>query len=211
MARHHVWTDEQLMLLPSLWLRGYSVPHIANHLGLAPHQVKYKVYCVGLHKRSKEYKPGRKPVLSKQYDFERWFFARGYRAHVEVADAGQTDDTPIIDFLKAAGVPESEHEGLVERFRIEIARVMRPKWLDRSSHGDEFARLTAPMFLKRVHFEEINDDGTVDVETIKAIDPELIRAVAGYISQRKHRGLDFGDANDLKFYSRPKPLKQHRI
>ena len=103
------------------------------------------------------------------------------------------------DALAAEGVPDAERAGLIAEFRIAIARVMRPKWLGRLERGGERATLTAPQFLKRVHPDFITPDGTVHNEVIRAIDPQLMKAVETYIGQRNARGLDHGDAKGLKF------------
>lgn len=111
--------------------------------------------------------------------------------------------------LEAENVPESEREVLIAKFRIEIARTTRPKWKGRLERGGQLATLSAPIFLKRVHAADIAPDGAVRTKVIRAIDPELLQAVVLYISQRKSRGQDLGDAKGLKFVlSRPRRLKR---
>ena len=101
--------------------------------------------------------------------------------------------------LAAERVPEAEREALIAKFRIEVARATRPKWNDRRMRGGELATLTAPQFLKRVHAEDIASDGTVHNEIIRAIDPDLMQVVELYISKRRSRGQDLGDAEGLNF------------
>jgi hypothetical protein len=108
------------------------------------------------------------------------------------------------DTLEFEGVPVELRESLIAKFRTEIARAVRPRWHGRLERGGELATLTAPMFLKRVHGADISTDGTVHNETIRAIDPDLMKAVEVYISQRSKRGVGLGDAEGLTFVlSRP--------
>jgi hypothetical protein len=111
--------------------------------------------------------------------------------------------------LEAENVPASEREVLIAKFSIEIARATRPKWDGHLQLGGELATLSAPLFLKRVHAEDIGPDGTVRTEIIRAIDPKLMQAVVLYISHRRSRGKDLGDAAGLTFIlskpSRAKP------
>ncbi len=103
-------------------------------------------------------------------------------------------------YLAAAGVPESERGIVFQKLEIEIARIVRPKWSGRLERGGALATLSAPLFLKRVHADYIGRDGTVENETIRAIDPDLMRAVESYVSNRKSRpDGDMGDAKDLQF------------
>jgi hypothetical protein len=113
--------------------------------------------------------------------------------------------------MEAEHVPESERETLLAKFHVEIARATRPKWRERRVKGGELAIVSAPTFLKRVHSEEIGCDGSVRNDVIRAIDPDLMKAVELYISQRRGRGLDLGDAVGLNFVlsrpSRALPIK----
>jgi hypothetical protein len=182
------------------------MPLIASQLGIEVHKVKYKLRNIGLSGTREGNKRIR--MLSKDWEFTRRasfpvrYSTVDYEQH-SVTSMGDIESKNLIAFLDEVGIPEAKRVELIERFRIEIARVVRPKWLGRLVRGGELATLTAPMFLKRVHAEDIGADGTVPVDIIRGIDPELMRAVDGYISQRIHRGLDLGDAQDLKFASRP--------
>lgn len=108
-------------------------------------------------------------------------------------------------YLKVAQVPESEWAAFIEKVEIELARVTRPKWVGRLERGGELATLSAPLFLKRVHADYIGEDGTVENETIRAIDPDLMKAVEVYLSARRTRArekqipLTLGDAEGLNF------------
>jgi hypothetical protein len=101
--------------------------------------------------------------------------------------------------LDSEGVPKEERLSLVAKLRIEIARAVRPKWAGRLERGGPLAPLSAPTFLKEVHKSDIAADGTVQKEIIRAVDPELMKAVEVYISRRKTRNLDLGDAAGLNF------------
>jgi hypothetical protein len=101
--------------------------------------------------------------------------------------------------LAAENVPESERATLIAKFQIEIARATRPKWEGRLERGGKLATLSAPSFLKNVHAEDIAPDGTVRTEVIRAIDPKLMQAVVLYISQRRARDQNLGDAEGLNF------------
>ena len=106
--------------------------------------------------------------------------------------------------LDAEGVAEAERPALIAKLRLEVARATRPKWSGRLERGGELATLSAPLFLKRVHADDIAADGIIHKETIRAIDPDLMTAVEAYISQRKKRAADLGDAEGLVFVvSRP--------
>ena len=111
----------------------------------------------------------------------------------------------LVAYFDALKVPESERKSLVEKFEIEIARTTRPKWVGRLERGGELATLSAPLFLKCVHADYIGEDGTVENEIIRAIDPDLMKAVEAYISARRTRanekGIPFtlGDAEGLEF------------
>ncbi len=116
----------------------------------------------------------------------------------------------LIAYFDASEVPESERPALIKKFEIEIARATRPKWRERFKRGGELAELSAPLFLRRVHAEEIAPDGTVENETIRAIDPDLMRAVDSYASNRRSRpDGDMGDAAGLQF-SLVHPAKGNR-
>lgn len=108
-------------------------------------------------------------------------------------------DKNLAAYFESENVPKSEWLTLTQKLKIEIARVTRPKWVGRLERGGELATLSAPLFLKRVHADYINEDGTVENEIIRAIDPELMRAVEFYISKRRNRGVDLGDAEGLHF------------
>ncbi len=203
------WTDEELDLLKEMYLGGKTIPMIASRLGIAPHKVKYRLSSLGFRSSSKRTDELKKALETREFHAEKTLYAPHYIIESEtnsqfVATMGDLESNPsLIAILDSLGVPEVKRAELIARFRIEVARALRPKWLGRLERGGELATLTAPMFLKRVHAEDIGPDGTVRVETIRAIDPELMRAVDGYISQRIHRKRDLGDAQDLKFALRP--------
>lgn len=124
----------------------------------------------------------------------------------------KTDDlAPLLRFFDIKNVPEGQRAALAEKINKEIARLTRPKWRGRLLRGGELATLSAPSFLRRVHAEDIAPDGSVRTEIIRAIDPELMQAVEMYISKRKLRKQDRGDAEGLKFVlKRPRaaPVKK---
>jgi hypothetical protein len=126
-----------------------------------------------------------------------------FRVHLEVeADVLHNIDQKHqlwLTVLAAEDVPETQRETLIAKFRIDIARITRPKWVGRLERGGELATLSAPNFLKRVHAEDIAADGTVHNEIIRAIDPDLMQVVELYISKRRSRAQDLGDAKGLKF------------
>lgn len=214
MTTPYRWTDEQIKLLRELWLDGKTIPSIAATLGLATHQVKYKI-------RTEELpgNPNRKDSHDVNASTKRKYYPghpaysvdrpRPYIVNYELNSPSVTKmgelkiSAELAAFLDSVGIPEAERPEVVARIRIEIARVLRPKWLGRLERGGELATLSAPQFLMRVHAEDIGPDGTVDADTIRAIDPELMRAVDGYISQRIHRNQDLGDAKPLNFALRP--------
>jgi len=124
-------------------------------------------------------------------------FARPGKGYVSLQD--QERDSALYRLLDVYGVPESERPALKEKIHIEISRVTRPLWVGRLERGGVLATLSAPSFLKQVHAEEIAPDGSVQSKIIRAIDPALMRAVAVYITIRKTRRLDLGDAAGLRF------------
>jgi hypothetical protein len=111
----------------------------------------------------------------------------------------QERDFALSRLLDICDVPEGERPALREKIYIEISRVTRPLWVGRLERGGLLATLSAPSFLKQVHSEEIAQDGSVQTKIIRAIDPALMRAVAVYISARRTRRLDLGDALGLRF------------
>jgi hypothetical protein len=111
----------------------------------------------------------------------------------------------LVAYLDDENVPESERPALIEKIKIEIARITRPKWVGRLERGGELATLSAPLFLKRVHADYIGSSGAVENEAIRAIDPDLMKAVEAYISARRTRAKEknipftLGDAEGLEF------------
>jgi len=117
----------------------------------------------------------------------------------------------LIAYLDAEEVPEDDRDAIIKKIKIEIARVTRPKWVGRLERGGELATLSAPLFLTRVHADYIGEDGTVENETIRALDSDLMNAVEIYMAQRRSyakrtgQPLDMKDAEGLNFIlSRPK-------
>jgi hypothetical protein len=112
----------------------------------------------------------------------------------------------ISALFDAEEVPQSERDELMVDLRVMMARATRPKWRGRLERGGELATLSAPLFLKKVHAAEIGPDNSVSTEIIRAIDPDLMKAVEVYLSQRRARNADFGDAEGLRLVlERPKP------
>ncbi len=116
-------------------------------------------------------------------------------------------------YLAFKDVPESERPVLIKGLKIAIARVTRPKWAGRLERGGELATLSAPSFLKRVHPDYIDEDGMVENEVIRAIDPDLMKAIEVYLSARRARAkakkvpVTLGDAEGLGFVlARPGPV-----
>jgi hypothetical protein len=109
-------------------------------------------------------------------------------------------DRNLTAYFESQNVPKSEWPILAQKLKIEIARVTRPKWIGRLERGGKLATVSAPLFLKHVHADFIAKDGTVENEVIRAIDPDLMRAVESYVANRKARmASDMGDAENLKF------------
>lgn len=73
----------------------------------------------------------------------------------------------------------------------------RPKWPDKEKPA-ELRGLTSPQFLKAVHADIIKDNIVRKLD-VRARDPELMEAVENYISKRKKRGANLGDAAGLIF------------
>lgn len=108
------------------------------------------------------------------------------------------EQADIAENLREAASVEI-HEILL-RAKSEVAR---PKWHEREKYL-ELAKLSAPKFLTEVHAENIKNN-TVVKRTIRGTDPDLMDAVETYISQRKARGQNLGDAKGLKFVSTRHP------
>ena len=109
---------------------------------------------------------------------------------------------------KALGIPEGKQDEWVRDALIRADKAKRPKWADRLSRndadGNEIWTLTAPNFLKRVHRDYIGEDGTVHNGDIRTLDTDLMTAIEQYISKRRNRQQDLGDAKGLKFvFERP--------
>lgn len=139
----------------------------------------------------------------------------------------QKEKEKRIQLLKAycasANIAESDWTAYIEKAEIERTRLTCPKWVGRLERGGELAALSAPLFLKRVHADYISEDGTVENETIRTIDPDLMNAVEIYMAQRRSyakktgQPLDMKDAEGLNFIlSRPKARtpnvkKEHNV
>ncbi len=116
----------------------------------------------------------------------------------------KSSDALLNEYFDIMGVAPNARDKLVAKFQLETARSTRPRWKGRLERGGELATLSAPGFLKRVHAEDIAPDGTVENEIIRAIDPDLMKAVEVYLSRRRASGMDLGDAEGLRFVlSRP--------
>jgi hypothetical protein len=122
-----------------------------------------------------------------------------------------TSSDELLDrYLAESGVPPGQRQPLILKIQYLIAPTVRHKWRDRKRFEDLRA-LSAPRFLKQVHSAEIGPDGTIHKDAIRSIDPALMEAVETYISQRRRRGSDLGDASDLVFVtSRPAHKKASR-
>lgn len=87
----------------------------------------------------------------------------------------------------------------VEAVEREIENLGRATWKPDPKKPDAFLHLrhlTAPQFLKEVWKDKIKN-GRIPREAIKEYDPALLTALTTYISQRKSRNLDAGDAKGL--------------
>jgi tetratricopeptide (TPR) repeat protein len=106
-------------------------------------------------------------------------------------------DEQLLDALKKRGIAAS----LCRLVAAELTKSgeRKSKWRDEEK-PEELKELSAPKFLAHVHASEITNN-TVHKDVIRAFDPDLMDAVEGYISQRKRRGLDLGDAKGLIFIS----------
>lgn len=119
----------------------------------------------------------------------------------EEGDVQDPRSDEILDlYLASVTVPTAKRAEVAREIRKVIARSFdRPKWLGRQERGGKLAILTAPLFLKQVYFDQIGEDGTISKDVIRDLDADLMGAVETYISQRKRRGLDLGDAGGLVF------------
>jgi hypothetical protein len=81
---------------------------------------------------------------------------------------------------------------------VEATRPTWPQWLDKHKPA-ELRGLTSPRFLKAVHADLIAPDGTVRKLDVRRRDPDLMDCIENYISKRKRRKKDLGDADGLNF------------
>ncbi|MDH6258437.1 hypothetical protein [Bradyrhizobium sp. BR13661] len=126
-------------------------------------------------------------------------------------DEGFLNDA-IAAVLTSLGVPKSQHrETWAEMERIARARAdaaRRPKWDERGKYA-ELKDLSAPQFLKRVYADAITSDGSIEKQMVRDIDPKLMASVEVYLSNRKSRQKDLGDAAGLRLIAGPtSPLKR---
>jgi len=112
----------------------------------------------------------------------------------------------LATLLTSWGVPETDFEATaaelerVARARANVAR--RPKWDERGKYT-ELKDLSSPAFLKRVYADEIGEDGSIQKEAVRKIDPKLMAAVETYVSAREGRRRDMGDAAGLHLIAGP--------
>jgi hypothetical protein len=145
--------------------------------------------------------------------------ARGPVSANEAKSASPSEQQYSLEWYTTLFETALSHEGVADETRlaklVELLHIImpqissRPKWNDRSTYP-QLAKLTAPMFLKRVHTDRIIRHH-VYKETIRGYDPDLMDAVESYISTRIRRTLDLGDAKDLILVaSKPATNKVHR-
>lgn len=104
-------------------------------------------------------------------------------------------------FFHARGVPDEQmDEAIAEAERLVVrAKIKRvPIWDERP---DNVRYLTAPNYLRTMYSFLFGDKGRIEHEDlVREHDPELIRLIQQYISQRTRRGADdLGDAEGLVF------------
>jgi hypothetical protein len=114
--------------------------------------------------------------------------------------------------LRDWGVPESDFVATAaELERVAKARASaarRPKWDERGKYA-ELKDLSAPQFLKRVYADVITPDGSIEKQMVRDIDPKLMASVEVYLSNRKSRQKDLGDADGLRLIAGPtSPLRR---
>ena len=113
---------------------------------------------------------------------------------------------PLHEYLHGRRVPESMRLALAAKIETlidsELRAATRPKWDERGKYA-ELKDLSAPLFLKRVYADEIAPDGTIKKETVRATDKTLMARVETYISNREERNLPLGDAEGLRFATKP--------
>ena len=119
---------------------------------------------------------------------------------------GESLNKPLSALLTSWGIPESMHgEMAAELESIVKARASasrRPKWDERDKYA-ELKHLSAPQYLKRVYSDLIASDGAIEKQAIREIDPKLMASVEVYMSNRKKREQDAGDAAGLRLIAGP--------
>jgi hypothetical protein len=91
----------------------------------------------------------------------------------------------------------------------EVENAARATWKPPKGKKDLFLHLrdlTAPLFLKEVWGDKIKK-GRIFRETIGEYDKDLLQAYDVYVSARRTRGVDLGDAQGLALVSARKPKK----
>jgi hypothetical protein len=113
--------------------------------------------------------------------------------------------------LREWGVPKDQFQETaaeIERLvKARVAAAARPKWDERHKY-DELRQLSSPAFLKRVYADVIAKDGSIEKQLIRDTDARLMASVETYMSNRKAREQDAGDAKGLRLIAGPtSPLK----
>lgn len=126
-----------------------------------------------------------------------------YEEHVSESGylRNQTDiDSELLNkFFDCHDVDRRDRASLVVIFRHFVCRPSDklPKWSEKANYSN-LSEMSAPQFLKYV-YEEYIYERHIYKETIRSHDPDLMKAIEAYISQRERRGKDLGDAKDLVF------------
>ena len=115
-----------------------------------------------------------------------------------------TPEEGLRSFLLARGVPDNGFakaiancERIAAKARLkakaEIAAkgITRPKWAKRSG---ELRKLSAPKFMRTVYPDAFKNGKLIDEDLVRVSDWRLVQAVQQYVSKRKARNIDAGDA-----------------
>jgi hypothetical protein len=148
-----------------------------------------------------EYIPRTEPELRGEIDEH----SRGAGGQIErkMPDANRTisPEDGLRIFLRARGIAHEQMDETiaeVERVGIRAKIKLIPMWDERPN---EVRYLTAPAYLRTMYSFLFGDKGQMEHEDlVREHDPELIRLIQQYISQRTRRGADdLGDAEGLVF------------
>ena len=114
-----------------------------------------------------------------------------------ISSSVHLNDSILEKWIAARGIPGSKRAALAKAINRLVDMELLPKWDDRDRY-DHLRPLTAPQFLKMVHAGSIKNNVVIK-QDIRDIDDSLMSAVEAYISNRRRRNLDLGDAKGLKF------------